>query len=183
MQTPMSWRSENPSPQLRNRQYVIDMSENGYQTAVVRVFNKFGVSQHSIYSILELGCGAGAMTHALVQVCSSLRTLHAVDYGNVLQIDLFNPQVVIPIVGLISSVIEQPPISQFTYDFVVCCTMSAQHGLGKWQLQVLAQRLHSNGHLFTIGDNGTLINNDFHKLFITSTYGKYDDDAVLWSKK
>lgn len=180
----MRWFNEKPSPQARSKKQVLDTSENGYQLSLQRVFHKYRLSPNSIRTVLEPGCGAGSMTHALVNVCGSIQTIHAIDYGAVLQIELFDPQVVVPIIGLISTVIEQPPISETLYDLIVCCAMSSYHDLKNWQLHLLAERLHPTGHLLTLGENGNLEQDDyFRKTFTTRLNGNYADDAVLWTKK
>ena len=180
----MNGYTENPVPQPKSKHYVLNTSENGYQHALRQVFQKYGLSPNSVYTVLELGCGAGSMTDALLKVCQSIRTLHAVDYGVVLQMELFDSQIVIPIIGLISTVIEQPPICESLYDLIVCCTMSSHHGLNNWQLHVLAQKLRSSGYLLTLGDNGNLTsNNFFRKTFVTQLNGRFDDDTILWKKK
>ncbi len=180
----MSWFHENPNPQTRSIEHIIHTSENGYQPSLLRVFQKYDISPGSIRKALELGCGAGSMTHALLRVCPAIHILHAVDYGKVLQMEILNQQVVFPIIGLISTVIEQPPIIETTYDLIVCCAMSSHHGLNNWQLHILAGRLGQTGQLLTLGDNGSLEqDNYFRKTFTTKHNGNNDYDAVLWTKK
>lgn len=180
----MKWFNEKPSPQARSVQQVLDTSEHGYQLSLRRVFRKYGVLPNSVRTVLEPGCGAGSMTHALLSVCRSIQTIHAVDYGTVLQTELFDPQIVIPIIGLISTVIEQPPIRETLYDLIVCCAMSSNHGIKNWQLHLLAERLQPKGQLLTVGENGNFESGAyFRQTFTTRLNGNYDDDAVLWTKK
>lgn len=180
----MNWNREKPTLQPRSPKQVIETSENGYQLVLRRVFKKFGVSPNSKKIVLEPACGAGSMTHALVNVCLSIQTLHAIDYGEVLQMKLFNSQIVIPIIGYISEVIQQPPVSETLYDLIVCCAMSSNHGLNDWKLQLLANRLQPSGHLLTFGENGNFESDySFREIFHTQRNSNYDYDAVLWTRK
>jgi hypothetical protein len=116
----MKWFYEKPNPQARSKKQVLETSEHGYQLSLQRVFQKYGLLPNSIRTVLEPGCGAGSMTHALLSVCRSIQTIHAVDYGEVLQVELFDPQIVILLLVLFQPLLNNPQLAKHSMILSFC---------------------------------------------------------------
>ena len=175
----------NPFDQQPKQQWFSDSDiehmSGGYSYLVRKCWSHSQIGFHDVVTILEPGCGRGAMTLALLQNFSNA-TIYLIDYYLNL-VPSVNKSKVHQKLGKFDNVFQKGTYSDL--DLIVLSYLSDSHGIRATQIELLASYLRPNRHLLTIGDNGNLLSNPLiPKLFqITYQHGIMPEDGVLWSKK
>jgi 16S rRNA G1207 methylase RsmC len=136
------------------------------------------IKPENVHSVLELGCGNGAITAGSLSTFPNA-DIYAVDYYDVLDRYLLqNPRIKFTR-GLFTDVLQQRNFEPV--DIIMLIFLGRHHGFNEENIHLLGESVKSGGLIFTEGDNGMIENlSKFQQYFQLTKW--IDIDLCIWRK-